>query len=188
MKRFRVVAVFHGEKTEGLKSNLPLEVRVNPPMTPEGMSKIFALGQRFEKYGPFDVMYCSRLARALDTASVLALKFSMDFQTIAKLGQHANKDESGVIYYPGHESESFVDWQSDGLDALGEISDCLLRGFNTVLIVSHRPVIAGFIAASRGSIGDEGVLSEIVNNPKLATNGFVVFDFDTSGNKLTLVE
>lgn len=188
MKVIRVVAVFHGDKADGLSADLPLEVRVNPPMTPEGMSKIFALAEKIEKYGPFDGMYCSRLARALDTASILALKFGLDFQTVAKLGQHANKDADGVIYYPGHEGESFIHWQQDGINVLGGI--CLRYTFSggNIIVVSHRPVIAGFVAASQGSTGDEDVLSGIANDPKLTVNGFVVFDFNTQNGKLTLVE
>ncbi len=187
MKKIKVVAVFHGDKMEGLGGALPLEVRVNPPMTPEGMSKIFALADKIEKYGPFDGMYCSRLARALDTASVLALRLDLDFLTMAKLGLHANKDDSGVIYYPGHETESFVDWQRDGLDALDVISHHVVQN---ILVVSHRPVIAGFIAACRGSIGDEAVLLKIVDGLNLTINGFVVFDSNTTNGKgkLTLVE
>jgi broad specificity phosphatase PhoE len=174
----KIVAVFHGAKVEGLKGK-PAEIGANPPMTVDGMEKILQLIPAIRAEGPFDGAYCSRLARACDAASVLAIELNLNFQMVAELGQHGNKDGGNVIMYPGHEGEDMVTWQSDGLAAIKKLWE---NGGHdsTYLVVSHRPIIAGLVGhAINAHTLDE--LNRIVSDPNLTARGFVVFAVQPGG-------
>ena len=180
----KIVAVFHGAKVEGLQG-LNSRLGANPPMTMTGMSNILDLVPILKTLGPFDFMYVSRLARALDAASIIALELDMDFETKRELGQFGNKDGSNVIMYPGHEADGYKNWQSDGLVAIDEIWDEIdeVSSEDTILIVSHRPIIGGLVAACQ-EIEDEDGIKAVVNDPSLTEKGYVIFRYN--GRKLTL--
>ena len=167
----KIVAVFHGAKVEGLQG-LNSRLGANPPMTMTGMSNILDLVPILKTLGPFDFMYVSRLARALDAASIIALELDMDFETKRELGQFGNKDGSNVIMYPG-------------LVAIDEIWDEIdeVSSEDTILIVSHRPIIGGLVAACQ-EIEDEDGIKAVVNDPSLTEKGYVIFRYN--GRKLTL--
>jgi broad specificity phosphatase PhoE len=177
----RFVMVFHGPKAEELSG--PVEVRVNPPLTIAGMNKIFSLVPAVRQHAPFAGFYSSRLARALDTASILALELNQDFATSGLLGQYANKDGNDVIFYPGSEKEGFVEWQQSGLNAVAKLwhrhKDADPNG--TILVVSHRPIIGGIIAAIQG-VKDKDAINKIVNDPSIAEKGFAVIETDDGAN------
>lgn len=179
--KMKIVAVFHGAKVEGMAGR-PTKIGANPPMTVDGMQKILALVPTIAAEGPYTSAYCSRLSRAMDAASILALELDMDFETMKDLGQHGNKDGSDVIMYPGNEGENMSDWQRQGGRAISKLFDLQAK---TVLIVSHRPIIAGLVAAARGVYDIDG-LNAIVNDPALTKKGYVVFECDDG--KLTVVE
>lgn len=179
---------------EGLNGVIQ-EIGANPPMTVDGMQKILSLVPAIKAEGPFQGAYCSRLARAADAASVLALELDIDFQMLKELGQHGNKDGSNIIMYPGHDGEDMLTWQEDGLTAVETIysKELSSSGFSNmvrtpefrILVVSHRPIIAGLVGAAQGVTDLDG-LNKIVNDPTLTKKGFVVFNYD--GRTLSIVE
>ncbi|MEY2664682.1 MAG: hypothetical protein RIT04_490 [Candidatus Parcubacteria bacterium] len=185
--KFKVIAVFHGKKVEGLKGQSP-EIAANPPMTVPGMEGILKLVPAIKAFGPFDestgiVIWTSIIARAMCTASVLATSLGInEIQCHSLLGQFANLDEGVVIPYPGHEQDDEVTWQKSGACALREIASRCYESSEEnkkLIVVSHRPIIAGLIALSRG-ITDKAGIAEILNDPNLAKNGFVIFDLEWS--------
>ena len=175
-----VVAVLHGRKAERIIG--PNELRANPPLTPEGALAIHGLVPGVEAFGPFSAIYSSRLSRALGTASVFAMAYGLDIQTMELLGQPANKDGDEVIPYPGHEGEDLPDWKENGIRALRSIGTRHVS--EKILVVSHRPVIGDIIAHTRG-ISDAVGLETVVNNHMLAPRGFVIFSVD--GDNIELV-
>lgn len=175
-----VVAVLHGRKAESIIG--PDELRANPPLTPEGALGIHGLVPGVEAFGPFSAIYSSRLSRALATASLFAMAFKLDIMTMELLGQPANKDGKDVIAYPGYEGQDLPDWQDGGVRALQNFEDGILAG-EKILVVSHRPVVGGIIAHTKG-IHDLAGLNGIVNDPMLAPRGFVVFSVDGKDIKL----
>ena len=185
----KIVAVFHSDKVEGV-TDLPAELGANPPMNLKGMAKIHGLVDTIRTLGPYAGMYVSRLARALDTASMIAMALDTDFVTVKGLGQHGNKDGDTVIMYPGCESESFDTWQKNAVKTIGTIEVCH-GGYGddsdvTVLIVSHRPVIGGLVAFAKG-ITDSAGIKAIVVDPATSAKGYVVFNIDAE-RKLTVIE
>lgn len=187
----RIVAVFHGQKVEGI-ADKPAEIAVNPTLTVAGMEKIQALVPKIRELGPYYGLYSSRLARALDTASVLALALDENIQTAKGLGQHANLDGGIKTYYPGHEGESFKQWQEQALNALHEIWERIgheigvtVRYDRNVLMVSHRPSIGGLVAAAKG-ISDEKGIESVVMDKSLTANGYVILHYD--GDRLWMPE
>lgn len=99
----KIIAVFHSDKIEGL-DGFPIEIAANPPMTIEGMKKIHELVERMASEGlleKIEGLFCSTMARALDTASVFSLKLKQPIISFDTLGQHANKDGAKVLFLPG---------------------------------------------------------------------------------------
>lgn len=178
----RIVMVFHEKKVK-MDDGLPVRTWVNPTLSVEGMTKVLDLVPVIGALGPFNAMFCSRLARALDTASVLALELDVDFETMPRLGQYGNKEGEKVQFYPGYEDDGYVDWQDDGFNALLDIADQCKGG--KALVISHRPVIGGIIAHVRG-ITDEAGIKAIVNDPSIVGPGYVVFDVEDDGT-ITMV-
>lgn len=190
----RLITVFHGENATNL-GNRDAQIGSNPPMTPDGMEKMLCLVPVIKKLAPFDAVYSARTARTLDTASILALALNVDFKTIKDLGRHANTDNNITTAFPGNENEDMCTWQKDALSAVSIIYQTELRqnefGRNVstaeykVLSVTHKEIIAGLIGATKG-ISDLNGLNDIVNDPHLSRDGFVVFYFD--GQSLTKFE
>jgi broad specificity phosphatase PhoE len=178
----KIVAVFHQDKVVGVK-NCKQEIGANPPMTTAGMEKIDALIPALKKLGPYyPMLFTSRMSRAADAASVLAMELDLDFRSVKGLGQAGNLDEGVVIPYPGHENDGPIEWQEDGIDACAEINS--FTGENdTALAFSHRPIIGALIAACKG-IFDANGINAIVQDKELTKNGFVVFNYN--GVTLTL--
>lgn len=181
-----ITAVFHGPKANGV-AGLPGQVASNPPLSLAGMENIHRLAQKWKTDSifpkEFDGFYSSRMARATDTASVLANEWDMDFLTLRKLGQMANKEGDVIHYYPGCEEESLVTWQADAIDAITSI--CNRHGSDHhVLVVSHRPIIGGIIALSQGIQSDEVALDKVVSDPLIVAAGFVQFDVKVVGGAL----
>ncbi len=176
----RICAVFHSDKQSGAAGRPPA-VAVNPPMTMTGMEAIDSLVAKI-KNDPrlrdrlFDALYSSRLARALDAASVLALHFDLDIETVKELGQMANKEGNEVIKYPGHEDEDVASWQQDAMRAMRWIRED--RDDETIIVVSHRPIIGGLVAWARGVVDNREVLDQLIKDPELVKDGYVVLDYD----------
>lgn len=169
----KIVVVLHGEKAEGLFGHCSIEIAANPPVTPNGMEQILELVPAIKAEGPYDAMYVSRMSRALGSASVLALALDLDFETMALLGQHANKEGSEVFFYPGHEGEGYGTWQRDGVAAIDKILK--RHGPNAnILVVSHRPIVGGLIAHTRGVTTEKGIY-QITGDLRLDKRDFVVF-------------
>ncbi|GEM_PF-3869862 len=184
-----IIAVFHGAKVEGLEG-LPAEISANPPMTVEGMEKMWRRisGNEFSPHLPsslgnkIDAIYSSRLARALDTASVIALHLNLEITTVSELGQMANKDGNTVTHYPGHEKDDVILWQKNAMFAVRKIVS-RHADHHTVVAVSHRPIIAGIVAWAIDKIGDANVLNKILNDPGFGKDGY--FAFRTNGEHAT---
>ncbi|MFA5878509.1 MAG: histidine phosphatase family protein [Candidatus Staskawiczbacteria bacterium] len=174
--------VFHGDKVR-VEKGLPIQTWVNPPLSTQGMAKILAMVPTIKALGPFEEMFSSRLARAVDTASVLALELGLDFRTLSSLGQYGNKDGDDVAYYPLHEADGYLTWQGDGVASLRTIS--AWRSDCNVLAISHRPIIGGLIAHTRG-ITDEAGIKAIVNDAAITEKGYVVFEVENGA--ITLIE
>lgn len=174
----RIVMVFHGKKVEGFCGMSTQDaVSSNPTLSIAGMVQMQRLvDEKIRALGPFDAMFSSNMARALDTASVLSLALDMQFQTIKGLGQLGNLDRGNTIPYPGHENDGPTDWQDDGFGAISEIASRLQYADKNVLIVSHRPVIGALVALTRGITAAEKI-QEVVNDPELTRDGYVVFDY-----------
>lgn len=169
----RIVLVFHGLPKANFTSPLP-EVAANPTLNFEGMSRVHALVPAIRAAGPFDAIFSSRMARALDTASVLSMAFGLEIQTLKGLGQHANKEGDMVVRYPRHEHEDIGTWQREGIAAI----EAIFFEYDpdeTVLAVSHRPVIAGIVCASRG-VRDPEKIKALADDPSFVAKGFVIID------------
>ena len=177
----KIVAILHTEKVEGLLEK-PVEIAVNPTLTVNGMEKIRSIAHTLWDLGPFDACYSSRLARALDAASVLCLAFDLDLQTLKDLGQYANKDGDTIAYYPGHEKEGFEQWQKMAVRAIEEIH-ARHEETDTVLAVSHGPVIAGLIAHTK-NIRDKAGIKQILDNLRSEAQQYVVFEVNGDGIKV----
>lgn len=181
----RIVAVVHGQKVEGLVGKPP-EIAVNPTLTMAGMEKVHELVEEIRPFAPFAACYSSRLARALDTASVLCLAFDLDLQTMKDLGQYANKDGETVVFYPGHEKENYRTWQEEAGKAVKEISK-QHAAIDTVLMVSHGPIIGGIIAYTKDiRTEDKATLRKIIDDSDLRNKGFVVFEVNWLGLKVDI--
>ena len=177
----KIVAVFHSDKVEGLDT-FPQELQANPPMTISGMVKIHALiPQLMEER--IQEIYSSLLARGPDTASVIALALGKEIYTLRELGQHSNKDGTRVIAYPGFEGEGFSTWQTNAMEGIEKIH--VRSTASVVAITSHRPVIAGLIAFTRGIASDAGIKA-VRDEPQTTEGGYRVFEYDRT--KLTLIK
>ncbi len=176
--RMLIVAVFHDEKVS-VGTDYPDEIRANPTMSVTGMGNILKRVSKIAAEGAFDAFYCSRVARALDTASVIALELDLDFKTMRELGQFANKDGDDVVFYPGHDEDNCVSWQQDGLNAFGQIA-AMHEHDARVIVVSHRPILGGIVAHIR-RIRDEVGIKAVVNEPTLVEDGYIVFEVTDGG-------
>lgn len=194
----RICAVFHSEKQEGAVGKPPA-VAVNPPMTMRGMERIDRVAEKIkrdprfnfrkkEALPPFSILLSSPLARALDVASVLALHFNMDIQTVNGLSQMANKEGEKIILYPGHEDEDVVNWQFQAFRALQEIAINVAGVLTAILLVSHRPIIGGLVAKARGIVHDREGLDRLIKDPELVKDGYVVLDYDSYTGNISEVE
>jgi broad specificity phosphatase PhoE len=150
----KVTAVLHFDKAAGFIDSSSAELAANPGLSYKGFKDALSICQRLELLGPFDGMFVSRLARALDTASVLAMYLNMDFQTMFGLGQAGNKEGDKIVMYPGFENSCFTGWQNNALSSLEELA---LHGYGHVLIVSHRPIIWSLCAYAQGITTEEEI-------------------------------
>ncbi|EKE19787.1 MAG: hypothetical protein ACD_8C00106G0007 [uncultured bacterium] len=177
----RFIAVFHGKKEESVL-NFQAAVAANPTLTMSGMDAIQnGLLPKIKTLGPFAALFCSRMARALDTASVLSMALDLDIRTINGLGQAGNLDQGTVVMYPGHENDDVLSWQSAARDAMHTIHgdvlfDIAMSNDANVLFVSHRPVIAALVALAKGITDADGINS-ILDDPTLAKDGYVIFNY-----------
>lgn len=182
----RLIVVRHCAKVEGLIGK-PAAIAANPPPTMEGMEETHThLVEQLRQFAPYRACYSSLMARALGTASVLAL--GLGIETIngrRGLGQHANKDGERVIYYPGCELETFDVWQENALFTLAELH-LKHQADDTILLVTHLPVIAGLIAWTHGLAREdqiENIAKSISHNPEFNRDYFV---FQWNGTNLKL--
>lgn len=177
----RIIAVFH-EKKAGNVIELNPAIAANPTLSIDGMQNTQdKLLPKIKELGPFAGIFTSRMARALDTASVLALALDLDIMTVKGLGQAANLDrntqgETVVVAYPGFEEDSYGEWLQGAIEALDDINDEMC-GSGNILIVSHRPVIGAMVAYAEG-ITSPTDIEAIVNDPATVGEGYRVFDYD----------
>ena len=187
----RICAVFHSDKQGGAAGKPPV-IAVNPPMTIAGMEKIHALVSKIDMdprlplCEHFDALYSSPLARALDAASVFATSFYLDIKTIGGLGQMANKEGNEVIKHPSHMKETVVTWQKNAMETIKSLADDHEED-DIILIVSHRPVIGGLVAWARGIVGDHAALDQLIADPALVKDGYVVLDYDIDEDEISEV-
>lgn len=177
----KIVAVLHTEKVEGLLEK-PAEIAVNPTLTVNGMEKAHEFTKTLRLLGPFAGCYCSRLARTSDIASVFCLALDLDFQTMKGLGQYASKEGDTIVYYPGHEKESFHEWQQGAVQAVEEIYKKHVQT-DTVLLLAHGPTVAGLIGQAR-AIYSNDALKQIVRDLRSRDQKFVTFEMDNNGIRI----
>lgn len=170
-KKVTAVLVFHPTKMDGLES-YGAKIASNPPLTIPGMEELLDLIPKLEEFGPFSKLYCSRLQRASGAVSFLSLHFDLDFSSKKGLGQHASKDGSEIFFYPGYEGEDFSTWQEEAVRALLEIADESRDG-DIVLVVAHRPTIAGIVCYANGINNPKGI-HKMANDPGFAAPGFAL--------------
>lgn len=198
--KVKIVFVPHGAKLTDI-GYYPPAIASDPPMTMEGKINMLKLVWALTALGPYDGVYCSLMDRALGSMSTVVKAMSIKrVVCIDELGQMGNLDADGkVISYPGHENDNVVTWQIQGVDAVlkiwNEITPNMITGdplssfgdkpSRTVLVFSHRPILAGLVAKSRG-ITDAPGIQAILDDKALVKNGFTVFGFD--GYNLTLAE
>lgn len=162
-------------------------------MTTEGMEKMESvtlqkiLADPRLKGRECALILSSRLSRALDAASVFAIALDTDIQTLEGLGQLANKEGDVVVKLPGHEHESFVEWQQNALGAVEEIvKENWFNDDEFFILTGHRPTIGGLVGEARG-LNTEDELDKLVNNPELVVDGYVVVDVEENGLVITEV-
>ncbi len=178
-----IIAIFHEVKKEGY-ADYPAEIASNPPLTDEGYLRTHKLPDKLRHYGPFRALICSRMARTSQMASVLALAFNLDFYSMRGLGQHASKEGEKVFIYPGYQNEWYPEWQKNAVASFKEIAE-RYGPDGTVLIVSHRPVIAGVACHTQG-ISDPNMIRALALGKEFSKNGFVIFNVTKDG-EITLV-
>lgn len=199
----KIVVVPHGKKLEGVGSYEPI-LASDPPMTMEGKKQMADLSvQIYARCGSaFDAVYCSFMDRACGTMCTVVKLFNTIKRVvcIAELGQYSNLDSDGtVIAYPGHEQDNVLTWQQQGLAAMqliwkevvvdgGALEEGVLGKLEApvekmVLVFTHRPILAGLVAAASDITDEEGIRT-ILNDKGLVGSGFRVFTF--TGEKLTL--
>lgn len=157
----KVVAILHGKKVEEGMTDKPSALRSNPNLTVDGLVGIHNLVEQVRAKAPYAAIYSSRLTRALDTASVLALALDMDIQTVKKLGQHCSRDAGGDCFYPGFEGETVVDWKNQAVSALLDLQKRHSPD-DTILVVSHRPSIGGLVAHTKGIEDENGIMGIVL--------------------------
>lgn len=169
-------------------------------MTMEGKSKVLQLVPSLLELGPYDAVYSSLMDRACGTMCTVVKKLGVNrVICIDELGQYGNLDSDTVIAYPGHEEDNVVTWQQQGLRAVRLIfvevtqgvlkngmsfdeEEMLLVG-KVVLVFTHRPILAGLVAAAAG-ITDAPGIQQILDDKALSGRGFRVFNY--RNDKLTL--
>lgn len=183
----KICMVFHDAKVEDV-TRYPKVLGANPPMTMDGMENLLHLLPVIRRFGPYHVLYCSRMARASDAASVFANFYDLDFHSMEELGQKANLDKASgeVIYYPGCEQQDYVYWQQSGVRAMRKISTAHLKQTN-VLVTSHRPVIGGIVAHTKGITTNDS-LKGFIHDPELTKKGYVLVNVDPDDGLITLLE
>ncbi len=167
----KVTTVLHFDKASGFINSESPELAANPSLSLKGFEQALDIAPKVKAYGPFEGMFTSRLARALDTASVLSLYLEMDFQTMFEFGQFGNKEGDKIVMYPGFEAYSYIGWQNSALSGLEYLE---LTGYDNVLIISHRPIIGALYAYAQDIVNETGIKS-VVNN---GLNNQCIFRFE----------
>lgn len=201
----KLVFVPHGPKVVGV-SKYPPELGADPPMTMDGKVKMLALVPQLKALGPYNYIYSSLMDRACGAMCtvVKALDFEIKGRPqrvicIASLGQYSNLDDDGrVISYPGHETDNVLVWQKQGIAAVVEILSDLEDEYedsggrprehpdrSTILVFSHRPILAGLVANSLGVTNTLGIQT-ILDDKTLVGKGYRVFS--VSRTEIKLVE
>lgn len=174
----KIIAIFHEEKTGGY-GNYPPKIACNPPLTTEGYLRTHNLPDKLRPYGPFAALICSRMCRTSQMVSVLALEFNLDFCSMRGLGQHASKEGEEVFSFPGYEHEWYPEWQKNGVAAFQEIAE-RYGPDDAVVIISHRPVIAGVVRYTQG-ISDPKSIQALAADKNFSKHLFVIFNVTKSG-------
>lgn len=174
----KIIAIFH-EKKAGGYGNYPPKIACNPPLTDEGYLRTHSLPDKLRPYGPFAALICSRMCRTSQMVSVLALEFNLDFCSMQGLGQHASKVGEELFSFPGYENEGYPEWQKNGVAAFQEIAK-RYGPDDTVVIVSHRPVIAGVVRYTQG-ISDPKLIQSLAADEDFSKHPFVIFNVTKSG-------
>lgn len=171
-KGVTIIAIFHKDKMDFQSGEHPPEILANTPLSLKGFLQTFCMVEKIRVLGPFSALFCSRQARTSAMASIFSVSFDIDFQSIKELGQYASGNQAGdEFFYPGHENETYRTSQENGVKAFQEIEK---RGGPKVLVVSHRPIIAGVVCRCRG-VFEEKRLEKAALDSNLASREFVVF-------------
>lgn len=179
----RVVVVLHKEKEEGL-GKYGAKVAANAPLSLKGFLEAHELIPGLEPYGPFAAIVCSRLARTSEMVSVYALHFDVEFSSRKELGQHASKDGDEVFFYPGCEDEYYAYWQKNAVQFFKEELGALAKALGdeaTILIVTHRPIVAGLLCYLKGS-SDEAEMKALARGSEIFKKDFYVFEVSGDGS------
>lgn len=192
----KLVVVPHGNKVTGV-TQYPPELGADPPMTMEGKAKMLGLVPALQALGTYDAVYCSLMDRACGTMCTIVKQLAIKrVVCIEELGQYGNLDADGsVISYPGHETDNVLTWQAQGLAAVQLIYTEVTRDglaeerylpAMKVLIFTHRPILAGLVAATFGVTFAEGIQQRL-DDKGLVGKGFRVFE-TTYGTDIKLLE
>ncbi len=186
----KLIVVPHGKKLEGIGAYCR-ELAADPPMTMEGKQQILNLVPQLKTFGPYDAAYSSLMDRACGSMCTAAKQLGIERATCLKqLGQHSNKDGDGtIIFYPGCENDNTLLWQQQGIEAVRLINlEVAQNGLaepiggkkKKVLVFTHRPILAGLVAAASYITDAEGI-QQILDAKELVGKGFRVFNCTNSG-------
>lgn len=188
----RQIWVFHGKPSldQSEIDGLPSEVLANPPLTPQGKKLLIEqVIPHLKKMGPYGAVYSGRLDRVLGTASAIVheLGDEVDLQTMYQLSQRCGANGKVITPYPGHEHESYREWQDQAVLAARLIAMRHKFG-QRVLVVSTRPMIGGLLSSLQGVTDPEGI-EKIAMDPDVEKNGYRIFNVDCDGEQaIALVE
>lgn len=180
----KLIVVPHGKKLENVGA-YARELAADPPMTMEGKQQILNLVPTLKTFGPFIAAFSSLMDRACGSMCTAVKPLGIERAIcIKELGQHGNKDADGtVIFYPGYENDTVLTWQEQGLKAVAMIAGEINNPDATVTVFTHRPILAGLVAASAYITDSEGI-QQVLNAKELTGKGFRVLNFN--GGRLTL--
>lgn len=147
----------------------PIPLQVDAPLGWEALRKAYDIIPTIRSYGPFDEVVAGTLGRCGQVASVVCLALGLEYRTDVRLAQLASmekKDGQAVrVYYPGHDNESWCEWQESGVTALRELAHA--RPGGRFLIITSRGQGAGIMAHTEG-IADHDEIQKIGRSPEFA--------------------
>lgn len=159
----------------------PIPLQVDAPLGWEALRKAYDMIPTIRSYGPHDEIVSGTIGRCAQIAGMLSLALGMEFRTDIRLAQLASVEKQGDqmvrVFYPGHEHESWCEWQQSGLAVLREIAAA--RPGGRILIITSRGQGAGIMSYTQG-ITTHDEIQKIGRGPEFAGGQPVHFQVEVS--------